>query len=58
MEPLTRPPRGKQARKLALSEQALADLEGWMTRDLPDAQPATGDDSDRSEQRAIGAGRR
>ena len=58
MEPLTRPPRGKQARKLALSEQALTDLERWMTRYLPDAPPATGDDSDRGEQRAIGAGRR
>jgi len=58
MEPLTSPPRGKQARKLALSEQALTDLERWMTRYLPDAPPATGDDSDRGEQRAIGAGRR
>jgi len=30
MEPLDRPPRAKQARKLALSERALAALAGWM----------------------------
>ena len=58
MEPLTKPPRGKQARKLALSEQALADLEGWMTRCLPDLQPVAGGEPDRGEHRVIGAGRR
>ena len=30
MEPLARPPRNKLARKLAISERALADLEAWM----------------------------
>src|SRR5262245_59426577 len=39
MEPLAMPPRGKQARKLALSTRALADLERWMTEYLPDVQP-------------------
>jgi methylenetetrahydrofolate--tRNA-(uracil-5-)-methyltransferase len=41
MEPLAKPPRGKQARKLALSERALADLERWMTQCLPDVRPVT-----------------
>ena len=39
IEPLARPPRGKQARKLALSTRALADLERWMTDYLPEVQP-------------------
>jgi methylenetetrahydrofolate--tRNA-(uracil-5-)-methyltransferase len=39
MGPLSRPPRGKHARKLALSTRALADLEGWMTHYLPGVQP-------------------
>jgi methylenetetrahydrofolate--tRNA-(uracil-5-)-methyltransferase len=30
MEPLSRPPRSKQARKIALSERALADLDHWI----------------------------
>jgi len=30
MEPLSRPPRSKQARKIALSERALADLDRWI----------------------------
>jgi methylenetetrahydrofolate--tRNA-(uracil-5-)-methyltransferase len=30
MEPLVKPPRGKMERKLALSERALAALDGWM----------------------------
>ena len=38
MEPLTTPPRGKQARKLALSERALGDLERWRLQHLPDAR--------------------
>jgi folate-dependent tRNA-U54 methylase TrmFO/GidA len=29
MEPLAKQPRGRQARKLALSERALADLDSW-----------------------------
>jgi folate-dependent tRNA-U54 methylase TrmFO/GidA len=29
MEPLKQAPRGKMARKLALSERALADLQAW-----------------------------
>ena len=41
MEPLATPARGKQARKLALSTRALADLERWMTQYLPDVQPVT-----------------
>ena len=41
MEPLGTPARGKQARKLALSTRALADLERWMTQYLPDVQPVT-----------------
>jgi methylenetetrahydrofolate--tRNA-(uracil-5-)-methyltransferase len=32
MEPLAKPPKSKQARKLALSERALVDLEQWMAR--------------------------
>jgi cytochrome c553 len=31
MEPLARAPRSKQARKLALSERALADLSAWIS---------------------------
>jgi methylenetetrahydrofolate--tRNA-(uracil-5-)-methyltransferase len=42
MEPLTAPPRGKQARKLALSERALVDLERWMAEQMPGARPAIG----------------
>ncbi len=30
MEPLARPPRNKMARKLAIAERALADLDAWM----------------------------
>jgi methylenetetrahydrofolate--tRNA-(uracil-5-)-methyltransferase len=30
MEPLARPPKGKQARKLAMSERALVDLAAWL----------------------------
>jgi methylenetetrahydrofolate--tRNA-(uracil-5-)-methyltransferase len=32
MEPLARPPRNKMARKLAVAERALADLDAWMKR--------------------------
>jgi methylenetetrahydrofolate--tRNA-(uracil-5-)-methyltransferase len=36
IEPLVRPPRSKVARKMALSERALADLQQWMvSRQLP-----------------------
>jgi methylenetetrahydrofolate--tRNA-(uracil-5-)-methyltransferase len=31
MEPLARAPKSRQSRKLAFSERALADLEGWMS---------------------------
>ena len=34
MEPLPKPPRDKMAKKLAVSQRALADLEGWMNTSL------------------------
>jgi methylenetetrahydrofolate--tRNA-(uracil-5-)-methyltransferase len=57
MEPLAKPPRGKQARKLALSERALADLERWMMRYLPEVQRVAGGEPEPAQEQATGAGR-
>jgi methylenetetrahydrofolate--tRNA-(uracil-5-)-methyltransferase len=40
MPPLARPPRSKMARKLALSERALADLQQWIDGRTPQSLPA------------------
>jgi methylenetetrahydrofolate--tRNA-(uracil-5-)-methyltransferase len=50
MEPLARPPRDKLARKMAIAERALNDLQSWMAR----ASPA----SDVAEESAVSSGRR
>jgi methylenetetrahydrofolate--tRNA-(uracil-5-)-methyltransferase len=43
MEPLARAPKSKQARKLALSERALADLDDWMRRRASGGERGTSD---------------
>jgi len=63
MEPLSKAPRNKLARKLALSERALADLADWMktrgdTVDAAVVEPSSASGSPRSTPRGEGAARR
>jgi methylenetetrahydrofolate--tRNA-(uracil-5-)-methyltransferase len=54
LAPLIDAPKSKAARKLALSERALADLEAWMNeRGLPKGQPSPERESLRSSARSL-----